>query len=97
MDSLEPPFLFHFGVLMPVASPDQYAQMLDTAKAKGFAFPAINVSSSSTVNAVLQGLTEAGSDALRLAQFSPTFRYQAGQALEPITFTLTSTVADGRG
>ena len=49
---------------MPVASPDQYAQMLDTAKAKGFAFPAINVSSSSTVNAVLQGLTEAGSDGI---------------------------------
>ncbi len=42
-------------------------------------------------------LTAAGSDALRLAPFSPTFRYQAGQALEPITFTLTSTVADGRG
>ena len=49
---------------MPVASPDQYAQMLDTAKAKGFAFPAINVSSSSTVNAVLQGLAEAGSDGI---------------------------------
>lgn len=49
---------------MPVASPDRYAQMLDTAKANGFAFPAINVSSSSTVNAVLQGLTEANSDGI---------------------------------
>ena len=49
---------------MPVATPEQYAQMLDTAKAKGFAFPAINVSSSSTINAVLQGLTEAGSDGI---------------------------------
>lgn len=49
---------------MPVASPDQYAQMLDKAKAEGFAFPAINVSSSSTVNAVLQGLAEAGSDGI---------------------------------
>jgi fructose-bisphosphate aldolase class II len=38
--------------------------MLDTAKAKGFAFPAVNVSSSSTINAVLQGLTEAGSDGI---------------------------------
>jgi fructose-bisphosphate aldolase class II len=49
---------------MPVATPDQYAEMLDTAKAKGFAFPAINVSSSQTINAVLQGLTEAGSDGI---------------------------------
>ena len=49
---------------MPVATPDQYAEMLDTAKKKGFAFPAINVSSSATVNAVLQGLTEAGSDGI---------------------------------
>ncbi len=49
---------------MPVASPEEYAAMLDTAKAKGFAFPAINVSSSSTINAVLQGLTEAGSDGI---------------------------------
>jgi fructose-bisphosphate aldolase class II len=49
---------------MPVATPDEYAEMLDTAKAKGFAFPAINVSSSSTANAVLQGLAEAGSDGI---------------------------------
>jgi fructose-bisphosphate aldolase class II len=38
--------------------------MLDEAKEKGFAFPAINVSSSSTINAVLQGLSEAGSDGI---------------------------------
>jgi len=49
---------------MPVATPDNYAQMLDGAKAKGFAFPAINVSSSSTINAVLQGLSEAESDGI---------------------------------
>ena len=49
---------------MPVATPDQYAEMLNTAKAKGFAFPAINVSSSQTVNAVLQGLAESGSDGI---------------------------------
>lgn len=49
---------------MPVATPDEYAQMLDEAKEKGFAFPAINVSSSSTINAVLQGLSEAGSDGI---------------------------------
>ena len=49
---------------MPIATPDQYAAMLDRAKAKGFAYPAINVSSSQTLNAVLQGLTEAGSDGI---------------------------------
>ena len=49
---------------MPVATPDQYAEMLDRAKAGGFAYPAINVSSSQTINAVLQGLAEAGSDGI---------------------------------
>ncbi|MBW1638459.1 class II fructose-bisphosphate aldolase [Microbacterium resistens] len=49
---------------MPVATPDQYAEMLDRAKAGGFAYPAFNVSSSQTIHAVLQGLTEAGSDGI---------------------------------
>jgi fructose-bisphosphate aldolase class II len=49
---------------MPVATPDQYAEMLDKAKRSGFAYPAFNVSSSATINAVLQGLTEAGSDGI---------------------------------
>jgi fructose-bisphosphate aldolase class II len=49
---------------MPVATPDQYAEMLHKAKTQGFAYPAINVSSSSTVNSVLQGLSEAGSDGI---------------------------------
>jgi fructose-bisphosphate aldolase class II len=49
---------------MPVATPDQYAEMLDSAKKGGFAYPAFNVSSSQTINAVLQGLTEAGSNGI---------------------------------
>ncbi len=49
---------------MPVATTEQYAAMLDKAKQHGFAYPAINVSSSSTINAVLQGLAEAGSDGI---------------------------------
>ena len=49
---------------MPVASPEQYAEMLDRAKVGSFAYPAINVSSSQTINSVLQGLTEAGSDGI---------------------------------
>src|SRR6195952_1200607 len=49
---------------MPIATPEVYAQMLDTAKQKGFAFPAINVSSSQTLNAALAGFAEAGSDGI---------------------------------
>jgi len=49
---------------MPIATPDQYAEMLDTAKSRGFAYPAVNVSSSQTINAVLQGLSEAESDGI---------------------------------
>ena len=49
---------------MPVATPEEYAAMLDGAKTQGFAFPAINVSNSSTINAVLQGLSEAESDGI---------------------------------
>lgn len=49
---------------MPVATTEQYAAMLDKAKQNAFAYPAINVSSSSTINAVLQGLAEAGSDGI---------------------------------
>ncbi|GAA1492064.1 class II fructose-bisphosphate aldolase [Curtobacterium herbarum] len=49
---------------MPIATPEQYAEMIDRAKAGKFAYPAVNVSSSQTINAVLQGLTEAGSDGI---------------------------------
>jgi fructose-bisphosphate aldolase class II len=36
---------------MPIATPDVYAEMLDRAASSGFAYPAINVTSSETVNA----------------------------------------------
>jgi fructose-bisphosphate aldolase class II len=49
---------------VPIATPEQYAEMIDRAKAGKFAYPAVNVSSSQTINAVLQGLTEAGSDGI---------------------------------
>jgi fructose-bisphosphate aldolase, class II len=49
---------------MPIASPEVYREMLDRAKAGAFAYPAINVTSSQTVNAALQGFTEAGSDGI---------------------------------
>ena len=49
---------------MPIATPETYAQMLDTAKERGFAFPAINVTSSQTLNAALAGFAEAESDGI---------------------------------
>jgi fructose-bisphosphate aldolase class II len=49
---------------MPIATPDSYADMLDRAKAGGFAYPAINVTSSETINAALRGFADAGSDGI---------------------------------
>ena len=49
---------------MPIVTPEKYAEMLDTAKANQFAFPAINVSSSQTLNAALKGFADAGSDGI---------------------------------
>ncbi|THJ65834.1 class II fructose-bisphosphate aldolase [Arthrobacter echini] len=49
---------------MPIATPDVYAEMLDRAKADGFAFPAVNVTSSQTLNAAMRGFAEAESDGI---------------------------------
>src|SRR6185437_6252702 len=50
--------------VMPIATPEVYAEMLDRAKANGFAYPAINVTSSQTLNAALRGFAEAESDGI---------------------------------
>ena len=39
---------------MPIATPEVYAEMLDRAKAGSFAYPAINVTSSQTLNAAIR-------------------------------------------
>jgi fructose-bisphosphate aldolase class II len=49
---------------MPIATPEVYAEMLDRAKAGAFAYPAINVSSSQTLNAALKGFADAASDGI---------------------------------
>jgi fructose-bisphosphate aldolase, class II len=49
---------------MPIATPEVYAEMIDRAKAGRFAYPAINVSSSQTLNAALRGFAEAESDGI---------------------------------
>lgn len=49
---------------MPIATPEQYLHMIDTAKRERFAYPAINVTSSQTLNAALRGFAEAESDGI---------------------------------
>jgi fructose-bisphosphate aldolase, class II len=49
---------------MPIATPEVYARMLDRAKDQGFAYPAINVTSSQTLNAALRGFADADSDGI---------------------------------
>jgi fructose-bisphosphate aldolase class II len=49
---------------MPIATPEKYAEMIDSAKAGGYAFPAVNVTSSQTLNAAIRGFAEAGSDGI---------------------------------
>jgi fructose-bisphosphate aldolase, class II len=51
-----------FGVSVPDSK--QYAQMLDAAAEGGYAYPAVNVSSSETLNAALRGFAEAESDGI---------------------------------
>lgn len=49
---------------MAIATPEVYAEMIANAKAKGFAFPAVNVTSSQTATAALQAFAEAESDGI---------------------------------
>jgi fructose-bisphosphate aldolase class II len=53
---------------MPIATPEVYADMIRRAKEGGFAYPAINCTSSETINAALKGFADAGSDGI--IQFS---------------------------
>jgi len=49
---------------MPVATPSQYAQMLDRAQEGSFAFPAINVTSLITINGALKAFADKKSDGI---------------------------------
>ena len=66
---------------MPIATPEVYAQMLDRAKQQGFAYPAINVTSSQTLNAALQGFAEAESDGI-LQVSTGGAEYLSGQGVK---------------
>ena len=49
---------------MPIATPEVYNEMLDRARDGKFAYPAINVTSSQTLTAAIQGFAEAESDGI---------------------------------
>jgi fructose-bisphosphate aldolase class II len=49
---------------MPIATTEQYKEMLVNAKAKGFAYPAINIVNLEGINAALQAFTECGCDGM---------------------------------
>ena len=49
---------------MPIVTPQQYRQMLDTAQKGNYAYPAINVTSMLTANAALKGFAESKSDGM---------------------------------
>ena len=49
---------------MPIATPATYRAMLDAAREGGYAFPAINVTSSESLHAALNGFAEAESDGI---------------------------------
>ncbi len=66
---------------MPIATPEVYAQMLDRAKEHGFAYPAINVTSSQTLNAALRGFAEADSDGIVQVSTGGA-EYLSGQAVK---------------
>jgi fructose-bisphosphate aldolase, class II, yeast/E. coli subtype len=49
---------------MAIATPEVYAELIDRAKSGGFAYPAVNVTSSQTLTAALRGFAEAESDGI---------------------------------
>ena len=49
---------------MTIATPERYAEMLEAARRGGYAYPAINVTSSQTLNAALKGFADAESDGI---------------------------------
>jgi fructose-bisphosphate aldolase, class II len=49
---------------MPIASPEQYRELIDAAREGLYACPAVNVSSSETLNAAVRGFADAGSDGI---------------------------------
>ena len=65
---------------MPITTPDVYNEMLDRARSARSAYPAINCTSSETLNATIRGFAEAGSDGI--VQVSTGAAFLSGQRLK---------------
>jgi fructose-bisphosphate aldolase, class II len=79
---------------VPLATPEQYADMLDAASRDGYAYPAVNVTSSSTLNAALSGFAEAGSDGI--VQLTPSGAEFASGAAKDAALGAWATAAFAR-
>jgi fructose-bisphosphate aldolase, class II len=73
---------------MPIASPDKYAAMIDSAKNGGYAYPAINVTSSQTLNAAIRGFAEAGSDGIIQASTGGAAYFSGSSVKDMVTGSL---------
>ncbi|MGO1182268.1 MAG: class II fructose-bisphosphate aldolase [Micrococcaceae bacterium] len=73
---------------MPIASPDKYAEMIDSAKNGGYAYPAVNVTSSQTLNAAIRGFAEAGSDGIIQASTGGAQYFSGSSVKDMVTGSL---------
>ena len=73
---------------MPIATPEVYGEMIDRAKQKGFAYPAINVTSSQTLNAAIRGFAEAGSDGIIQASTGGAAYWSGSSVKDMVTGSL---------
>jgi fructose-bisphosphate aldolase, class II len=64
---------------MPIATPQQYRDMIDAARAGDYAYPSVNVSSSETLNAAVRGFAHVRSDGIVQITTSAA-RYLSGPA-----------------
>ena len=74
---------------MPVADHARYCEMLDRARKGRFAYPAINVTSLTTANAVLRGLAESRSDGI-IQVSTGGAAFASGAALEDMVLGAVS-------
>lgn len=65
---------------MPVATPEQYKQMLSAAKKNKYAYPAINITSMSTANAALKAFADKKSDGI-IQVSTGGAKFASGQAV----------------
>jgi fructose-bisphosphate aldolase, class II len=65
---------------VPIVTPEKYREMFQAARDGGYAYPAINVTSSSTIVAALEGFSEAGSDGILQVSYGGA-EFASGQSV----------------